>query len=364
MALAVPERDLARLRQAIARIEGRPAVRLTGRTGDAAPRGEGGRAAAGAAPRYGPACGDAAVVQADAAGGCWQGRQPCGETSNPAPRGANDDRPPQAAPHGRLATGARAFDRALAGGLNLGGLGEIRCAATADAGAAAGFVAALLARMGGAGPVLWIGAPQAFAEGGRPHAPGLARLGFDPVRLLLACPPRLADALWIAGEAARVAALAAAVLEVRGNPRALDLTATRRLAMAARAAARPVLLLRQAGDGEASAASWRLCVTSAPASPPRLLAASALETAFEAGVGPLAFAVTIEKLRGGAPVAASFMMEWNADERAFADIVPSGRAAAAGPLAEPLSGAGAAAPVHRPHCAQPLGQVVAFDRAS
>ena len=65
-----------------------------------------------------------------------------------------------------------------------------------------------------------------------------ACFGIAPEQLLFSEAPKLVDALWIAEEAARLTALAAVILEIRGNPQRLDLTATRRL-HAARAGGRP-----------------------------------------------------------------------------------------------------------------------------
>ena len=98
-------------------------------------------------------------------------------------------------------------------------------------------------------PLLWIGVSEAFAEAGFPYAPGLAALcGLSPGELLISQTPKLADALWIAEEAARLKELSAVVLEVRGNPNRLDLTATRRLHRRAQEAGRPVFLLRQSAE--------------------------------------------------------------------------------------------------------------------
>ena len=109
---------------------------------------------------------------------------------------------------------------------------------------------------------------EAMAEAGMPWSPGLAGLvGLEPHRLLLAEVPRLADLLWIAGEAAPLPGLCAVILEMRGNPAACDLSATRRLHMRARHAGRPVILLRQAARPEAGAALLRLLVRAAPSAP-------------------------------------------------------------------------------------------------
>ena len=114
---------------------------------------------------------------------------------------------------------------------------------------------------------------------------GLARdFGIAPEALLFSEAPKLADALWIAEEAARLSALAAVIIELRGNPDRLDLTATRRLHRRAEQAGRPVLLIRQAAQAEPTAAPVRFVVAAAPAAPRATLA------------GPLAGSIGVARL--------------------------------------------------------------------
>lgn len=214
-----------------------------------------------------------------------------------------------------LRTGVDAFDAALSGGLPREALTEIHSAATRDGGAAAAFALALavLDRRDAASkrPLLWIGTTEIFREAGRPYAAGLAQLfGLSPGELLFAEAPKLLDALWIAEEAARLAALSAVIVELRGNPEKLDLTATRRLHRRAADAGRPVFLLRQAAQAEPTAAPVRLVVSSAPAVRRRTLAGPLPDS-----VGDPAFSVSIDK----SPVALSgqFVVEWNSHDLAF-----------------------------------------------
>lgn len=216
-----------------------------------------------------------------------------------------------------LATGAAGLDLALGGGLPKAALSEIHAAETRDAGAAAGFALALASRLidrsPTAGPVLWIGTAQAWREGGFPHAPGLWGLfGIPPQGLLLCEAPRLSDALWIAEEAARLAALCAVVLEMRGNPQRLDLTASRRLHARAQASGRPLILLRQAALAEPTAAPVRLVVAPAPSAPRGTLAGP-----LDGSIGRPAFGVAIGKSRMAR--LDRFTVEWNPDGRIFSE---------------------------------------------
>ncbi|MGT2465029.1 ImuA family protein [Mesorhizobium atlanticum] len=155
-----------------------------------------------------------------------------------------------------LRTGIERFDTALGGGLPRAALSEIHGLETRDAGAVAGFafslVSLILKEKQGL-PILWVGTAEIFHEAGLPYARGLhALFGIEPEQLLFSEAPKLLDALWIAEEAARMTAFAAVILEIRGSPRLLDLTATRRLHARAQNAGRPVLLLQPGRRGRSN----------------------------------------------------------------------------------------------------------------
>jgi protein ImuA len=140
-----------------------------------------------------------------------------------------------------------AVDAALpGGGLSRAAVHEVLAA---EPGAAAGFCALVLARAGGT--VLWIAAePDAWP-------PGLARFGLSPADLVLVQAPRPVDGLWAMEEALRCSGVAGALLVLR----TLDLTAARRLQLAAEAGGAVGLLLRpDEEDAGASAAltRWRV----------------------------------------------------------------------------------------------------------
>ncbi|MCC6472008.1 MAG: hypothetical protein IT563_27090 [Alphaproteobacteria bacterium] len=119
-----------------------------------------------------------------------------------------------------LPLGLPALDVALPeGGLALGRLHEV-LAPAGEAGT--GFAAALLARIAGAqGRVLWCGPA--------PYGPGLAAFGLDPDRVIFARTAPDAETLWAIEEGLRCPSLAA----VLGEVGVLDLTAGRRLQLAA-----------------------------------------------------------------------------------------------------------------------------------
>nr|WMC96882.1 hypothetical protein RAR13_26645 [Aminobacter aminovorans] len=229
-----------------------------------------------------------------------------------------------------LPTGVERLDEVLGGGLPKAALTEIHGSETRNAGAAAGLALSLVSgmlkqRSRSSDLVLWVGTTEMFREAGLPYAPGLASFfGIPAESLLLAEAPKAADVLWIAEEAARIEEIAAVVVELRGNPRIVDLTATRRLHRRAQDSGRPVLLLRQSAEPEPTAAPVRLVVSPAPATLRQTL------------LGPLAgsiaapaFAVEIGKSRTALP--GSFILEWNLDARTLAERSPENRIAVVSP---------------------------------
>ncbi|HTV70496.1 MAG TPA: hypothetical protein VMF90_18360 [Rhizobiaceae bacterium] len=220
-----------------------------------------------------------------------------------------------------FASGAEILDENLGGGLPKAALTEIHAAETRDSGLSAGFVVGLMARLLQAAteqrPLLWIGTAEIFHEAGLPYAKGLAQaFGLKPENLLFAEASKLVDALWIAEEAARLTGLSAVLLELRGNPEKLDLTATRRLHRRAELAGRPVFLVRQSALAEPTAAPVRLVVSPAPA-PHRETIAGPVEGT----VGNPAFTVSISKSRRALP--GQFVLEWNSHDLAFQERKPA-----------------------------------------
>ena len=224
----------------------------------------------------------------------------------------------------QLSIDGAGLDEALGGGLRLDGLNEIRSCQTRDNGAASGFVLALAllaqkkaALEAGHRPrILWIADRLATLETGIPHARGLAGFGLDPESILHAAPKRLEDALMIAEMALSVTSFAAVILEIHGNPARFGLTESRRLHLRARAWRRPIFILRERGEEEASSAIARFAVQPAPSLPRRLVDGRP----FEASLGNPVFRVIVEKSR--IPSLAEFLLEWNPHDRVFCTTRP------------------------------------------
>jgi protein ImuA len=186
-----------------------------------------------------------------------------------------------------------AIDAALPlGGLACGALHEVIGGADSRFGAAATlFVSGLLARL--SGPVLWCGRIPDL------YAPGLAAVGLQPGRVLVAEATSNAEVLWALEEALRHAGLAAAVGEVAQ----LDLTPSRRLQLAAENSGVTAFVLRRpmGGAREERTAPTAAALTcwQVAAVPSRPLAAP--------GIGRARWRLELLRCRGGE--AASWIVE-------------------------------------------------------
>lgn len=246
----------------------------------------------------------------------------------------------------RLPLGIRSLDATLSGGLRRNGLHEIRSETTRDSVSAAGFAVALLARLAKRDhrPFMLVSEAGALDEAGHPYGPGLDRFGLDPARLVVVrsrCPM---ETLWVFEEALRCRALAAVLAEIRGHPRQLDLTASRRLALRTHESGVMGLLLRQASAAEPSAATTRWHVAPRPA---------AIFDDFATGIGRPAWRLSLERNRNGRT--GIFDLEWNHGSRAFAVAEPASPA---------LSLSRASLSGDRSHSSTDARTIMAFRRAS
>jgi protein ImuA len=122
-----------------------------------------------------------------------------------------------------------------------------------------GWTGFLLAQLNRGKPLLWIQDRMAILESGRVHPPGL------PSDNLIHVEARDArDALWAMEEGVRCAALSAVIGEIWGDPKALDFTATRRLAVASERSGTSCWLIRLGGAANLSGARMRWRIASAP----------------------------------------------------------------------------------------------------
>ncbi|QFR35175.1 hypothetical protein GBB76_14730 [Ancylobacter sp. TS-1] len=233
--------------------------------------------------------------------------------------------------------------------LACGALHEVQAVRAADLPAATGFTLALALRAADAGrqgagaparPILWVRQDLADVELGRLDAPGLATLGFDPARLILVRASDAEAVLRAAGDAVRCPGLGGLVIEPWGEPKALDLTATRRLSLRAASSGVTAFLLHAVARAAPSAVATRWRVAPAASVP------SGLERAAGAPGRP-AFAVTLLRHRGGEgsrPVeGGTWNLEWDRETSSFRDLAALPRAVVPVPAGGPAGAAAAPA---------------------
>jgi protein ImuA len=150
--------------------------------------------------------------------------------------------------------------------------------------APAAFAALLAAPLAARGEAVWVFRRDDL------FAPGLAGLGFPPERLIQVCARDEAEALSVMEDALAARSVAAVI----GEAEAVDLTAGRRLQLAAEKGGATAFVLNRPFGGKArrdvgSAAATRWRVSSAPSEPP----------GGEFGLGAPRFRAALERCRGG-----------------------------------------------------------------
>src|SRR4051812_3389210 len=191
--------------------------------------------------------------------------------------------------------------------------------------AAAGFAALWLARLQETGPVLWI-----VRAGSRAaidlHAHGLHQQRLDPKRLILVATRRDDEALWAMEEGLKANSLGA----VLGEVEKLDLTASRRLQLAAEAGGVTAFVLRR----------WRVMERALRDAAQPIAAVTRWRVTALPTTGGLCWQVDLTRCRGGRP--ASWIME-KADGSDELHAQPKQRAPLSGDLAPLLGGRSLAA---------------------
>lgn len=219
------------------------------------------------------------------------------------------------AEHGAVPLGLPEVDAVLPwGGLARGCLHEVAGRRHGDGipdGAAVAFSAFLLGRlaMPAGKPVLWIGGD------GETYAPGLAALGLPPSRVVIARPHKPAQVLWAMEEGLRCRALAGVLAESW----ALDLTAARRLQLAARASGVPALVLNHGEATGVAVTRWRVGASPSRSDP-------------ALGVGAWCWQVELLRCRGRGVddrgLVGLWHVEWDDETRGLRLAAPAGDRAA------------------------------------
>ena len=203
---------------------------------------------------------------------------------------------------------AAPVDAWLAQGLGRAQLHDIYAVDGEDGPSGAGFgIASALAA--GALPLLWLRSEACERSQGRLHATGLVELGLSADSLVLGVVADEAALLRAAADAARCAGLGTVLVESVGRAPGFDLTATRRLMLAAESSGVTILSLRIGAQPTPSAAATRWGVAAVPS--------IALDQGGGGGAPGLpAFDVECLRRRGG-PAGQRWRVEWDRDAKSF-----------------------------------------------
>ena len=210
----------------------------------------------------------------------------------------------------QVSFGVVSLDQALAGGLVCGALHEISPAAPLQGGAATGFAVALAARaLRERGQAVWIQPDFTVTEAGALYGLGFDLMGLLMERVIILRVPHPRDVLWAMEEALKCRAVDVVVAEFANEA---DLTATRRLALAARAGGGLGLILHANATSRSqpfchhpTAATTRWEVASARGARDRF-----------GGLGPITFWLSLVKNRRGRT--GQWRLSWDHHECAFA----------------------------------------------
>src|SRR5258706_12790325 len=195
-------------------------------------------------------------------------------------------------------------DAALKGGLGLGELHELAPLAPFLGGGSLGFALALEALVPGEGPVVWVQQDFATLETGVLYGLGCDLFGLASSRLLVGRTATPRDTLWAMEEALKTRGIAAVIGELAQEGQAAELTATRRLSLAAQQGGGLCLLLRQRELPQPGAAATRWVIAATPG------AADAL-----GGLGRTAFRLSLTKNRRGP--CGSWVLQWDHHAKRF-----------------------------------------------
>ena len=222
-----------------------------------------------------------------------------------------------------VALGEPEVDSRLGGGLAHAALHEFFAANPADASALAGFAILLTMRAELCGkPVIWVREDRGDRNNGRLYALGLVELGADPARFTIVHAPDTLSLLRAGADIVKCSGVGAVFIEPWGKANELDLTASRRLSMAAARSGVMTLLLR-AGSGagagiwaepQPSAAMTRWRIGCAPSMPLRSFGPDIEPDTF--APGPPTFEIEMLRHRGGLPNFTA-RLEWNRDRNSF-----------------------------------------------
>lgn len=224
----------------------------------------------------------------------------------------------------RLTFGPSNIDQMIGGGLLHNEIHEFRCQQSRHIATSYGVLFALLSRfaMGHTQQdsyrkLLLITDPAAKPDSGTLFPQGLFHFGINSADMIQVHPNSFQELLWATGEAVRTNGLMATILHIKGNPKAFDLSASRKLMLRAQTGGAPLFILRQAAHEEASSAVTRWLVE------PDLSHHNPSHTKLydePKGIGAMRLRLSLEKNRNGQT--GQWLIAWNTRKRAFEHAVP------------------------------------------
>lgn len=204
----------------------------------------------------------------------------------------------------RTPLGYAPADHSLQGGLCLGALHEVFAAHSGEEAAASGFALALARRaLRPHAWLLWVRQDFSAREAGEIHAAGLLELNIDPARVVMVCTSDAKATLRAGAEGLACKGVGAVLLEPWGEARTFNLTASRRLTLAARQHGVTAIALRFGANPTPSAAETRWLVRAAPSLPS------------EEDWGKPRFDAALVRNRHG--TGGQWVMEWDCDNGIF-----------------------------------------------
>lgn len=187
------------------------------------------------------------------------------------------------------------------------GVHEFYAESSADAATVSGFGLGAGLSTSSGGDLVWAIHDLTGMEIGRPHGPGLHQMGIAPEAVLVVRARDVRTLLGVGEDALRTDGIGSVLLSAWGEDRAFNLTASRRLSLAAQTGGKRLFLARAGASPQPSAAKSRWSV--------RSKASTAL---VGDAPGRPAFAVTLLRHRKGANLQ-TWMMEWDRDTRSFVE---------------------------------------------
>lgn len=162
--------------------------------------------------------------------------------------------------------------------------------------------------------LLILGLKSDSQELGLPYALGFRSFGLDATAFVLIRTDTITELLWAMEEAIACRAVGAIVADVAYAQKALDFTASRRLALRTAASGASVFLVRYARDREATAARYRWLVE------PHLSSSPPFD---ERSSGPPRWRLTLEKGslgRKAGPEGEKYLVDWTENGLVLANI--------------------------------------------